>query len=111
MALLACDLDDALAETGDARDDARSIGDPVFELAALAGGAVASVLAAHADAAARLDESAAALERLTPDQLATRLPALWMHGRAYRVLGRFDEARRSLRARCADRRRDRPRAR
>ncbi len=97
MALLACDLDDALAETGDARDDARSIGDPVFELAALAGGAVASVLAAHPDGPQRLAESAAALERLTPDQLATRLPALWMHGRAYRVLGRFDEARSSLR--------------
>ena len=45
----------------------------------------------------RSTTSAAALERLTPAQLATRLPGLWMHGRARRSLGRFDEALADLR--------------
>jgi DNA-binding CsgD family transcriptional regulator len=92
MALLACDLADARAHWSDARDDARALDDPVFEAAALAGGAVAGVLELGADAADRLDESRAALSRLTEPQLATRLPAFWMHGRAQRALGRFDAA-------------------
>ena len=33
-----------------------------------------------------------AVARLTPDQLATRLPAFWMHARALRALGRHEEA-------------------
>jgi DNA-binding NarL/FixJ family response regulator len=91
MALLACDLSEAQAQTSDARDDARAIGDPVFELAALAGGALACVAEADgSEGAERLDESAAALERLTVEQLTTRLPALWMHGRARRALGQFE---------------------
>ncbi len=91
MALLACDLAEAQAQASDACADSRTIGDPVFELAALAGGALASASAAEGAAAAdRLDESAAALERLTPEQLATRLPALWMHGRGRRALGELD---------------------
>jgi DNA-binding NarL/FixJ family response regulator len=91
MALLACDLAEAMAQASDACADSRAIGDPVFELAALAGGALASASAAEGAAAARrLDESAAALERLTPGQLATRLPAFWMHGRARRALGELD---------------------
>ncbi len=90
-ALMACDLEDAQAQASDARDDARAIGDPVFELAALAGGALASVSAAGGtDAVRRLEESTAALERLSGSQLATRLPALWMHGRARRTLGLFE---------------------
>ena len=91
-ALLACDLDEALAQTSDAAADARAIADPVFEFAALACGALASASAAEPDAADRLQESAAALERLTPAQLATRLPALWMHGRARRALGELDRS-------------------
>jgi len=91
-ALSACDLRDAQGHASDARDDARAIGDPVFELAALAAGALAAVLEDGAAAAGRLDESSAALERLTPGQLATRLPALSMHGRARRGLGRFGAA-------------------
>jgi predicted ATPase len=68
MALLACDLAEALAQASDAYADSRAIGDPVFELAALAGGALASASAADgATAAHRLDESSAALERLTPE--------------------------------------------
>ena len=92
-ALLACDLDEARAHCSDARDDARAIGDPVFELAALAGAAVASVSDADGRAGAdALAESAAALERLSAEQLATRLPAFWMHGRARRGLGDFEAA-------------------
>ena len=57
-ALLACDLREAQAQASDARDDARAIGDPVFELAALAGGALATASAAQGpDAARRLEES------------------------------------------------------
>ena len=92
-ALFDCDLHEAQAQASDARDDARALGDPVFELAALACGALARVTAAERPAAAgALDESAAALERLTREQLATRLPALWMHARARHALGRFDAA-------------------
>ncbi len=68
----------------------------MFEAAALAGAAVAAVLELGADAADRLEESSAALARLTEPQLATRLPAFWMHGRAQRALGRFDAALEAL---------------
>jgi ATP/maltotriose-dependent transcriptional regulator MalT len=88
-ALLACDLPEAQAHASDASDDARAIGDPVFEVAGLAAGALARASDAAGD---RIAESAAALDRLTDAQVATRLPALWMHGRARRALGRFDEA-------------------
>jgi ATP/maltotriose-dependent transcriptional regulator MalT len=90
-ALLACDLQDAQAQASDAAADSRAIGDPVFELAALAGGALASASAAGGHAAARrLAQSAAALERLNAAQVATRLPAFWMHGRARRAFGQLD---------------------
>jgi ATP/maltotriose-dependent transcriptional regulator MalT len=90
-ALLACDLGDAQAQARDAATDSRAIGDPVFEIAALACGALVSASAAEGpDAARRLAESTAALERLTPAQVATRLPAFWMHGRARRALGELD---------------------
>ena len=36
--------------------------------------------------------AAAALERLAPEQLATRLPAFWMLGRSRRGLGQFERA-------------------
>jgi hypothetical protein len=95
-ALMAGELADARAHASDARDDARAIGDPVFEAAALVASALASASDADAAAADRLAESAAALERLTPAQLATRIPALWMHGRAHRALGAFEAALASL---------------
>ena len=91
-ALTACALDDADAHSRDARDDARALGEPAFAAAALACGAVARVLAADPAGPDALAESSAALERLTPDELATRLPAFWMHGRALRALGRHDAA-------------------
>jgi DNA-binding NarL/FixJ family response regulator len=97
-ALIGCDLDAAQAHAGDAVDDARAIDDPVFALAGLAVGALASASAAGGpEAARRLHESTAALDRLTPAQLATRLPALWMHGRARRALGHFPAALTDLR--------------
>jgi DNA-binding CsgD family transcriptional regulator len=96
MALLACDLADARGQWSDARDDARALGDPVFEAAALAGGALAAVLELGAAATDRLDESTAAVSRLTEPQLATRLPVFWMHGRALRALGNFDAALQEL---------------
>ena len=70
----------------------------MFELAALAIGALASVSAADGpEPARRLHASTAALDRLTPAQLATRLPAFWMHGRARRALGHFQAALTDLR--------------
>jgi ATP/maltotriose-dependent transcriptional regulator MalT len=93
VALSACELGGARAQVSDARDDARAIGDPVFEVAALALGALARVTEAEGpEAADALEASSAALERLTTEQLVTRLPALWMHGRARHALGRFDAA-------------------
>jgi DNA-binding NarL/FixJ family response regulator len=89
-ALLACDLQEVRAQTSDAAADARAIGDRVFELAALACDALAAASAAEPDAPDRLQESSGALERLTPAQIATRLPAFWMHGRARRLLGELD---------------------
>jgi DNA-binding NarL/FixJ family response regulator/tetratricopeptide (TPR) repeat protein len=95
--LMDCDLGGAAGHCLDARDDARAIGDPVTELAALACLAVARASAADPGAVAALQASAVALERLLPAQLATRLPALWRHGRARRSLGRYEEALADLR--------------
>jgi DNA-binding CsgD family transcriptional regulator/tetratricopeptide (TPR) repeat protein len=93
VALSACELGEVLAQVSDARDDARAIGDPVFEAAALALGALARATAAPGpEAAAALDASSAALARLSGEQLNTRLPAFWMHGRARYALGQFDAA-------------------
>ena len=88
--LMGLDLEDAADQASDAAADARAIGDPVFEAAALAGGAVARVSAG--EGAAPVDEAAAALERLTPAQLLTRLPAFWMLGRGRRALGQLEAA-------------------
>jgi DNA-binding NarL/FixJ family response regulator len=89
-ALLARDLDDTIDQAADALGDARALGDPVFEFAALAATAVAAASRDRADGP--LNASGALLERLTPQQLAVRLPGLWMRGRALRALGRPAEA-------------------
>jgi DNA-binding NarL/FixJ family response regulator len=90
-ALLGCDLDEAYGQASDACSDARAIGDPVFEFAGLAAGALAAASAAdRRGATSRLEESATVLERLTGPQLATRVPGLWMLGRARRALGQFE---------------------
>ena len=92
-ALLGCELGEAAGHASDARDDARAIGDPVFEVAALAAAAAAGACDARGqEAVERVDEAAAAVARLTDAQVATRLPALWMLGRARRSLGQFDRA-------------------
>ena len=96
-ALSDCDPREARAQASDARDDARAIGDPVFEAAALAGGVLARVTAADdPEPAGALDESVAAFERLSGAQQAQRLPAFWMHGRARHALGQFDVALREF---------------
>ena len=92
-ALFDCDLADAIAQASDALSDARAIDDRVNVCSALALSALA--LASNADGpTARKETSAAALalEALTESQQATRLPALWMVGRARRVLGDFEQA-------------------
>ena len=84
---------EAAGQASDAADDARTIGDPVFAAAALAGGALAAVEAGDAIAGpAAVATAAAAVERLTPRELATRLPAFWMLGRARRALGALEPA-------------------
>ncbi|MDA0169387.1 AAA family ATPase, partial [Solirubrobacter taibaiensis] len=95
-ALLGCDLADAQAQAGDARDDARALGDPAFEAGALACIALASA-SAGTEGSDALDASAATLDRLTAEQLATRLPALWMQGRARRAVGMSEAALADLR--------------
>ena len=92
-ALEARDLREAEGHAADARDDAVAIGDRVFEAAARASGTLAVAAQGRgAEAERALAESVAALERLTPAELATRLPALWMHARTRRALGRPDAA-------------------
>jgi DNA-binding CsgD family transcriptional regulator len=87
-ALAACELEAAEGHASDALADARAVGDPVFEAAARSSGALAIAHQARTQEAERaLAESAALLERLTAAELATRLPALWMHARARRLLG------------------------
>ena len=89
---MSCDLEDAAGQAVDARDDARAIGDPVFEAAALACAALARRGGRHPTPARGIDAAAAALERLSPAQLATRLPAFWMIARARRALGQLAPA-------------------
>ena len=106
---MARDLDDARDQASDAAADARAIADPVFEAAALAGGAIARVSAG--EGAEPVEAAAAALERLTPAQLTTRLPAFWMLGRSRRILGDHEAALADLEQRRRARARDRPRQR
>jgi DNA-binding CsgD family transcriptional regulator len=91
-ALLAGEFEDVRANASDARADAVAIGDRVFEAAAHAIDALAAVSAADPAAPERLAESSAVLERLTGEELATRLLAFWMHARARRGLGRCEDA-------------------
>ena len=92
-ALSARDLGEASRQMSDALADARAIGDPVFEAAALAATALIRVSEAEGrEAAAAVDESTLALGRLSGEQLATRLPGLWMQGRARHWLGQFEAA-------------------
>ena len=89
-ALMDRDLDDARDQASDAASDARAIGDPVFEAAALAAVATARVSAGEGEDA--LPPAVAAYERLTPQQLVTRLPGFFMLGRCRRLLGEHEAA-------------------
>ena len=87
-ALFECDLREAEAQASDALDDARRIGDLVLAGVVPALGTLARVADARApEVGGGVEDAAGALERLSGEQLATRLPALWMLGRARRMTG------------------------
>jgi ATP/maltotriose-dependent transcriptional regulator MalT len=89
-ALAELDFPEAWGQAIDAREDARKLDEPVFEFAALAAGVLART--AQAEGGAPFDDFEAALRRLSAEQLATRLIALWMRGRAMNLLGEFAAA-------------------
>jgi len=89
-ALFECDLREAEAHASDALDDARRIGDRVLVRVVPALGLLARVADARAgETGGSLEQAAGELDRLTGEQLATRLPALWMLARARRMTGDF----------------------
>jgi DNA-binding CsgD family transcriptional regulator len=85
-ALSAGELDDAHAQATDARADADAIGDPAFAIAGRCCAAVARACLGRGTE--DLDGAATALEALSGDERATRLPAFWMLARAERAGGR-----------------------
>ena len=89
-ALFECDLPEAEMQASDALDDARRIGDQVLTRVAPSLGTLARVADARAaNAAASIENAAGELQRLSGEQLATRLPAVWMLARARRISGDF----------------------
>jgi ATP/maltotriose-dependent transcriptional regulator MalT len=87
---LACNFDAARAQASDALSDARLLGDPVLEAAALTLDGIADVAAGgEGDAHNR---AAAAFARLTDAQVTPRLPGLWMIASADSARGRFAAA-------------------
>lgn len=87
-ALFQCDLSEAEAQASDALDDAHRIGDRVLAGVIPVLGTLARVADARpAQPGASVEDAAGELERLTGEQLATRLPAVWMLGRARRLTG------------------------
>ena len=89
-ALFECDLREAEAQASDALDDARQIGEPVLARVVPVLGTLARVADARAPKqGAAVEDAAGELESLTGEQLATRLPALWMLARARRMTGDF----------------------
>ncbi|MFL5891000.1 MAG: AAA family ATPase [Solirubrobacteraceae bacterium] len=86
--LMSQHFEESVAHASDARDDARAIGDPVLEAAALALAALAATARNPADPAPA-DAGGAAFAALNDSQILVRLPGLWMLARANRVLGRF----------------------
>ncbi len=91
--MLACDYDEARAQGSDALADARVLGDPVLEAAALGLDAFALCAAAPGpDAVAALERATDAFGRLDETDLMRRLPGLWMLARAEISLGRFEPA-------------------
>ena len=91
--MLACQYDEARAQASDGLADARMLGDPVLEAAALGLDAFALAAAspgrAAADALARATD---AFARLADADVMRRLPGLWMLAAAATALGRFETA-------------------
>jgi DNA-binding NarL/FixJ family response regulator len=91
--MLTCDYEEARARGSDALADARTLGDPVLEAAALGLDAFAHASAAPGPAAAAsLERATAAFARLADADLMRRLPGLWMLAAAEAALGRFEAA-------------------
>jgi DNA-binding NarL/FixJ family response regulator len=89
--LMTQELEASVAHATDARDDARALGDPVLEAAALAVAAVAATARDPADPAAAYT-GGAAFAALSDAGALVWLPGLWMLARANRALGRFELA-------------------
>jgi DNA-binding CsgD family transcriptional regulator/tetratricopeptide (TPR) repeat protein len=91
--MLACDYDEARAQSRDALADALTLGDPVVEAAALGLDAFAQAAGAPGpDAAAALELATQAFGRLSEVDLMRRLPGLWMLAAGETALGRFETA-------------------
>ena len=91
--LLACDYDAARGQSRDALTDARELGDPVLEAAALGLDAFALAAATPGPAAAAaLERATTAFGRLSDTELMRRLPGLWMLAGSETALGRFGAA-------------------
>ena len=89
-ALFECDLREAEAQAVDALDDARRINDPVLTRVVPALGTLARAADARVPKlGGAVEDAAGELERLSGEQLASRLPALWMLARARRMSGDF----------------------
>jgi DNA-binding CsgD family transcriptional regulator len=91
--MLACDYEQARAQSSDALADAEVLQDPVLRAAAL--GLDAFALAATAPgpaAAAALERATEAFGRLPEADLTRRLPGLWMLAWSESALGRFELA-------------------
>ena len=92
-ALFECDLPEAEAQASDALDDAQRTGEQVLARVAPALATLARVADGRvAQPGGDVQDAAGELERLTGEQLASRLPALWMLARARRMTGDFGGA-------------------
>jgi hypothetical protein len=95
--MLACDHEQARAQSSDALADARALGDPVLEAAALGLDAFALAAGWSGSAATALQQASDAFARLAESDLARRLPGLWMLAWSESALARFEVALEHLR--------------
>ena len=106
--LMGCDLADARDQASDAAADARAIGDPVFEAAALAGGAIARASAGEGPEA--VDDGRRGV-RAPHARAARDPPARLLDARPLAALPRAVRGARSPTSTAAPRSRARPAAR
>ena len=90
--MLGCEYEAARAQGSDALADARVLGDPVLEAAALGLDAFALAASTPGEAAEALERATGAFDRLPDADLMRRLPGLWMLAWSESALGRFDVA-------------------